>query len=336
MIKIKINILTISLIISLILLLILIISISVSPNEDVKPLKFVKNDILKYDKDFRKNKIPDISNFTARDGVNLAFRYYEPVNISDNNTIAIINHGSSANSTSTHLLSHYLSENNVEVYSMDVRGHYKSGENGHIKYIGQLEDDLEDLIKKIKSESKNFNKKIVLIGFSSGGGFVLRVASEDLSRYFDKFISLSPMISPFAPTYRKDSGGWAYPSMPRIMGLLFLNQIGISHFNYLPVLRFALDKESIENMNLTPVYDFNLQQNYGLPARGYEDNLKSIKKPTFVLIGSNDEMFYADQFAPMMKESNPAIEVKVIKDLGHIEMSLNEVSFVEILNIIKR
>jgi len=314
----------------LIFIAIITVSLLIGPKKNFVPLYTLKNDIKKYSQNFNGSQMPNISSIKVRDGSDIFYRHY----LADNNSInyvAILVHGSSANSKSLHLMSDFLSKNGIEIYSLDVRGHGNAGKKGTIEYIGQLEDDLEDLVAYINLNTKN--KKLALVGFSSGGGFALRVASEELSKYFDSFIALSPMISPYAPTYRKNSGGWAFPAVPRIIALLFLSKIGIKFFNYLSVINFALDQESVSKMDLVDHYSFNLQQNYGLPAVGYKDYIKAIEKPTYILIGGNDDMFYANQYEPLVKKLSQNIEVKVIDGLGHIDMSMSEISFKAILSI---
>ena len=63
--------------------------------------------------------------------------------------IAIVVHGSSGSSRSAiHALSQALAARGVETYAVDIRGHGASGTRGDIRYLGQLEDDLADLVGK--------------------------------------------------------------------------------------------------------------------------------------------------------------------------------------------
>ena len=48
-------------------------------------------------------------------------------------------------SSSMHLMAKGFAAAGYAAYTLDIRGHGKSGAKGHIAYIGQLEDDLEDL-----------------------------------------------------------------------------------------------------------------------------------------------------------------------------------------------
>ena len=80
-----------------------------------------------------------------------------------------------------------------------------------------------------------------LLGFSSRGGFVLRVAGSDRAKAFDRFILLSPFLHQDAPTHRRGSDGWLSIGLPRIVGLSILITLGITVFIHLPSLRFRLN-----------------------------------------------------------------------------------------------
>jgi hypothetical protein len=49
-----------------------------------------------------------------------------------------------------------------------------------------------------------------------------------------------PYLACDAPTVRADSGGWARPNVPRLIGLTILHRLGIGAFERLPVVRFAM------------------------------------------------------------------------------------------------
>ncbi len=110
--------------------------------------------------------------FSARDGIALSYRFYDSCK---KDRVIILLHGSSAHGEYLHGFADYLSfKRNVgQVYVPNLRGHYNSGTSrGDCDYIGQLEDDLYDLIHHFQLQ----NKKIILLGHSSGGGLAIRVA----------------------------------------------------------------------------------------------------------------------------------------------------------------
>src|SRR5689334_9832505 len=77
-------------------------------------------------------------------------------------------HGSSDDGTGMHSLAKSLRDTGASVYVPVVRGHRGSGIGGDIGYIGQLEDDLADLMTVLKPAHSG--SKFTLLGFSSGGG----------------------------------------------------------------------------------------------------------------------------------------------------------------------
>jgi alpha-beta hydrolase superfamily lysophospholipase len=64
-----------------------------------------------------------------------------------------------------------------------------------------LEDNLADFIAVLPDASFS------LIGFSSGGGFVLRTSASCSEKLFDRFVLVSPALAPGSPTIRPNAGG---------------------------------------------------------------------------------------------------------------------------------
>ena len=61
------------------------------------------------------------------------------------------------------------------------------------------------------------------IGFSSGGGFVLRIAGGKQAGLFNDYLAISPYIGQDSPTNKPNSGGWAGVAVPRIIALSLLD-----------------------------------------------------------------------------------------------------------------
>ena len=160
-------------------------------------------------------------------------------------------------------------------HALDIRGHGKSGIKGQIAYIGQLEDDLEDFMQAVNPAGPS-----TLIGFSSGGGFVLRFASCPRQDLFSSYVLLSPFLHHRAPTQKRNSGGWVSVGIPRIAALTILNRLGVTSFNSLPIIRFALPKE--HETDLTPAYSFSLQQNFR-PRDDYMADIRHVHQPMAVV-----------------------------------------------------
>lgn len=255
--------------------------------------------------------LPELSNYAARDGQALAFRRYDVANPKGS---AVLLHGSSADSRSMHLMAQALADAGYAVHSMDVRGHGASGDKGHVAYVGQLEDDLQDFMEQVQPAAP-----VTLVGFSSGGGFALRVAGGEHAAIFDHYLLLAPFISHEAPTYRSGSGGWVDVGLPRYVALAILNQMGIQRFNHLPVVSYALNEQA--RLSLTPEYSFNLAENYR-PQADYEEVIKGIQQPTQVLVGAQDEMFYPAQFVEVFGVTEKVVPVTLVEGANHVGLTL--------------
>ena len=98
-----------------------------------------------------RSDMPPLSRFQARDGTELAYRHYPP-GAPGTGRIAIVIHGSSGGSPAMHAVSRALAAKGVEAYAVDMRGHGASGTRGDVAYVGQLEDDLADLVRQDQAD----------------------------------------------------------------------------------------------------------------------------------------------------------------------------------------
>jgi non-heme chloroperoxidase len=84
--------------------------------------------------------LPELQQFTARDGRRLNYRHYP----ARSNKVLILIHGSGWHSQYFLPLARYISDAGLaQVYTPDLRGHGRSPERrGDVDYIGQMEEDL--------------------------------------------------------------------------------------------------------------------------------------------------------------------------------------------------
>ncbi len=264
--------------------------------------------------------LPVLRRFAARDTTPLAFRSYLPA--TPRGSVVLV-HGSSAESQSMHLLAKALSGAGYATYALDMRGHGASGTKGQIDHVGQLEDDVEDFMRALQPL-----RPATLIGFSAGGGFVLRFAADARQRLFDNYLLLSPFISQNAPTYRPDSGGWVSVGVPRIVGLSLLNAVGVHALDTLPVTRFALNDYGMAH--LTPAYSFALAWNFR-PLPDWRASIQAATMPMALVAGSDDEAFHADRFEALFADAGRPIAVTLVPDVGHIGLTLETAAATAIL-----
>jgi non-heme chloroperoxidase len=260
---------------------------------------------------------PPLETFLCRGGDPLAFREYRPAAGTPAGTVVLI-HGSSGHSSSMHALAKAVARAGYQAFAIDMRGHGGSKDKGRLKSIGHLEKDIEDFVK-----ATGIGGKATLVGFSSGGGFALRLAAGEYQDLFARYILLAPFISHEAPTYRPNGGGWASAGVPRIVALSILTRARITAFNHLPVIRFAVSEEMQEKQNLTREYSFALAMNFG-PPRDYQAAIRSIHQPTTVLVGEKDQLFHSDQFKPLFESLGSRIPVTIVPGVDHVGMVVDE------------
>ncbi len=271
--------------------------------------------------------LPRLSRFTARDGTNLAYRSYAPATSAPSRGSVVLIHGSSATSSSMHPMAKALSAAGFATYVLDIRGHGGSGRKGQIAYIGQLEDDLTDFMQGVSPSAP-----ATLAGFSSGGGFAVRFAGSSRQDLFQSYVFLAPFLSQDASTSRPAGGGWASVGVPRIIALAILNEFGIRTFNSLPVLRFAVSDDA--KAILTPEYSYALETNFR-PHRDYLADLRNMHRPFRILIGQNDEVYYPDRFAEVLRQVRKDVPVTIIPAVDHIHLILSPLALDKTVEDIK-
>jgi pimeloyl-ACP methyl ester carboxylesterase len=251
---------------------------------------------------------PDLSRYQARDGTWLADRLY-PAQNGSADRIAILAHGSSANSIEMNAIAKALAGAGVTAVALDMRGHGASGTRGDITYPGQLDDDLADLVAALRKAHPA--AWLSLIGHSAGGGFALRIAGSKLGDAFDRFVLLAPYLGHSAPTNRPAEGPglWAAPDMPRILATLALERLGIDWPQSLPALAFANAPEA--KMFVTSQYSFRLMGNYTAPP-DWQDAFAHGKGRIIVIAGADDELMDADAY----KRTLPPLGIPLTIVLG--------------------
>ena len=257
-------------------------------------------------------ELPKPQTLKARDGAPLNYRLYP----GRPDRVIVLVHGSSGTDVSMLKLAQALQTAGATVYAISLRGHGGSGTaNGDVSYVGQLDDDLADLVKGLGLDKSGIRR--TLVGFSSGGGFVLRIAGGKQAGLFNDYLAISPYIAQDSPTNKPNAGGWADVAVPRLIALSLLDGIGLPWFQDLPAVHFATDAKASNSR--TPVYSFRLAASLQL-GRDWRGVLSRISAPTEIVVGANDELFNADQFKPMLQTVNPRIGVTVVPNETHLGM----------------
>jgi non-heme chloroperoxidase len=259
--------------------------------------------------------LPQLKTYTARDGKQLSYRFYP----AQSNRVIILLHGSGWHSQYFLPLSKFISSAGLaQVYTPDLRGHGHTPERrGDIDYICQLEDDLSDFVMMVRRD--NPNSAFIMSGHSSGGGLAMRFAGSKYGQQVDAYMLLSPWLKHNAPTIRPNGGGWALPYTRRIIGLTMFNNVGIQWFNHLKVIDFDMPK-NVRDGTETLSYSYRL--NTGYAPRDYKKDLSTITQPLLVVAGMSDEIFFADQFEPVISQFTK-VKVRLVPGVTHMGVVVN-------------
>jgi alpha-beta hydrolase superfamily lysophospholipase len=261
--------------------------------------------------------LPSVQTLKVSQRSPIAYRAWLPnAAPSDPALVVIAIHGSSAQSASMHPLGKALSAEGIPVYAPDIRGHGDTGTRGDIDYAGELDDDMADFTAMVRG--KYPSAKLVLIGFSSGGGYALHVAATPLGKNFARAVLLSPMLGPFAPTTRP-AQKYAKPFIPRILALAVLDRIGIHALDHLTTLLLAIDPARTDI--LVGHYSWLLMRAFA--TSDYAADLRAAQTPLAVVAGENDELFFADKFAPSIDAVRPGVPVSIVPGLSHTGLTVD-------------
>ena len=289
--------------------------------------------------------LPASHRYIARDGVALSYREYPIPNGTGEKQIAVLIHGSSDSGLGMHAMAKMLAQAGVTVFVPDLRGHGTNQPLGDIGYIGQLDDDLADFVQQEKP--KHPATPWSLVGFSSGGGFALRIDGGPYGNLFDRYLLLSPNVSYNGPTQRTaskpvtDGNGkvqkpeiqsWVAVYTGRIIALVLLNKVGVHWFDGLPVVAFAVPPGK---NYLTPTYSMRMVTNLA-PRTDYLAEIRNIHKPTAVMVGQADEFSIAEQFAPVFHSQRQDVAVTILPGLGHLDMITSPAALHSVLDWFQR
>jgi pimeloyl-ACP methyl ester carboxylesterase len=270
--------------------------------------------------------LPALQRYRARDGALLSFREYA----GDQKQVAVLIHGSAGGSSDMHPLALTLQRAGVTVYVPDLRGHGANLPHGDIAYVGQLDDDMADFMAKEKPAHPT--AVWTLLGFSSGGGFALRIAADmPLGQSFERYILISPYLKYNGPASRTGASestsaqnaaapvvleNWAAASTGRIIALNLTNAWGVHAFDGLPVVAFAVPANVA---SVTSTYSWRLQRNFQ-PHDSYAADIRAVSRPMQVYVGAIDQLFIPEKLQNEFQAQRRDIPVHIVADMGHTDM----------------
>lgn len=248
--------------------------------------------------------------FTARDGVDLAARYFP----ADSQRIVVMVHGVTGSSQFLNEPAGQIREaTGASVYAIDLRGHGDSGgKRGGIDYVGQYEDDLADVLAAIRQD--NPEHELIVLGYSMGGAVALRYAAQHTDTV-DRYVLVSPNLGPEAPTARTEAPADADQNVepflalhiPRIIGIAFLGGVGDFVFGGMPTMFFNLPAPFVNT------YSYRAMMN---STPDYQAGFEAIDQPLLVVVGSEDETMQADVFPSLVGEYSDGV-VHIVDGANH-------------------
>lgn len=250
-----------------------------------------------------------------RDGWDIPVRIYGTKDAAK--PLLVLVHGSGWNGLQYNEMAQDLSID-AHVLAVDLRGHGATPERrGDVDYIGQMEDDLADLIDAKALD----DQKIIMLGHSSGGGLVVRFAGGAHGDLIDHAVLVAPFLKYNAPSTRADAGGWAHLLLRRVIGLSILNGFGITSLNHLTAIQFNMPAEVTEGPYghlATTSYSYRLNTGFA-PRDEYLKDIAALPEFTLV-VGSEDEAFYADKYEGEMSAVTEKGTYNIVGGVDHLSI----------------
>lgn len=247
--------------------------------------------------------------FIARDGIKLAAKKIEPASDDFPQPILLFLHGGSFNSRRYVTLAEQLKNSSILIFLLDMRGHGDSGGiRGDTSYIGQLEDDLEDIIKIIRIRYPD--SKLLIGGHSSGAIVLLRYINKYKVQKVDGFIFIAPALTALEltrynqPVHRLLYKFNYYRPLKHYISLPKKAEKQVPRINFpkavlaklfpclrrkIKIITFPGDYKIAAIEKRVLKYTYNMMASCTLSIN-YEEALHSIYSPSLFLIGSNDEI----------------------------------------------
>ena len=253
----------------------------------------------------------------ARDGAVLGFRRWDSGRADAPLVVAV--HGSGWHGAQFNGLGAALAGQGLaDVVAPDLRGHGPAPQRrGDVDYIGQFEDDLADLV----AAQARPGQRVVMLGHSSGGGLVVRMAGGAHRGLMAGAVLLAPFLQYDAPTARPASGGWARVLTRRVIGLSILNTLGIRALNHLPVIQFRFPASVLDGPQgdtATTAYSYRLNTGFA-PRRNWGGDIAAL--PPFLLIaGQQDEAFRAEAYEAALSAHSGLGRYAVLEGAGHLDV----------------
>jgi len=256
-----------------------------------------------------------LQTYRARDGEQITVRRFDAqVRTNAADPVAILLHGPGTTSRFMSTLGHAFAAAGVTAYAPDWR-------DGDIRHVGQLEEDLDDLVRFIRH--RRLEARFILVGFSAGGSFALRVVDEPSGERFARVVAIAPYLGVHDPATREGGGGSIHPHTARFLGLKVLNALGIHRFDDMPVVAFAPQDGSAvhgaHDLSYRMLENLNTSGGVALfePRRTWRHDIRRAGGRLLVFFGAGDSGIDPAQAHAEFAAAAPAVPVKVIAGSDH-------------------
>ncbi|SFS51326.1 alpha/beta fold hydrolase [Lutibacter maritimus] len=253
--------------------------------------------------------------FNMKDHVKITAQKYPFLS----NKTVILLHGVLASSYTYNKMSGLIREAlQVEVISIDLRGHGASGGiPGDISKPNQYAEDLNEIITTIRSDKPH--QKIILVGHSMGGGIILRHSETFPETKIDGYVLFAPNFGTSSATTNQQidlKNSFIKSHLSRGLGLKMLNEFGIHQYDSLKVVFYNLPKQM-------PITSYSYRSMNAIYPENLRSTLKRIVAPFITLVGKEDEVFIAEEY-PILIKSYSNGDCYLIKNETHNGIRHNE------------
>ena len=129
------------------------------------------------------------------------------------------------------------------------------------------------------------------------------------------YVALAPIIPRTAAVRGGNAGGWNVIHLPRILGLVALNMIGVHGFDGLPIIAFN-KPAGAWNGTETLAYSWRLNVSYH-PHNDYGADVKAMPPESLVLVGDKDEAVDATALLDLLKASGYRGTAEILAETTH-------------------
>lgn len=246
--------------------------------------------------------------FVARDGIRLAYDEFNPQRAAK--ACLIFLHGSTYNARRYANIGKAMVTQGYRVCLLNWRGHGESqGSPGDVDYVGQLEDDLADMLTHMASIAPDLS--LLIGGHSAGAVVCLRYMARYGCDEIKGVSIISPAINGPLETvrYPQPSASWQYrlsyfrqakpvEKAPEAalqhapilnMGAFWLAKL-LPFLRHRPILRFPASEKMAKLEGRVLDYSYNLMLSCDINA--YAKAFNQVCVPVLLLVGEEDEVIH--------------------------------------------